>query len=72
MEIISQCDKCVFYSRNETCFAFMDGIPDAIRHNEVDHSKEFPGDNGIRFELIPGEQYTFQSFDEADLKKAGQ
>ncbi len=34
------------------CAAFPQGIPAAIARDEFDHSAPYPGDNGIRFELI--------------------
>ncbi len=32
------------------CLAFPDGIPEAIVTGQVDHSKPYPNDRGIRFE----------------------
>ncbi|MCP5510235.1 MAG: hypothetical protein H7A24_00005 [Leptospiraceae bacterium] len=32
------------------CDAYPNGIPFEIWTNKVDHSKPYPGDNGIRFE----------------------
>jgi hypothetical protein len=33
------------------CKAFPDGIPDAIRDQDHDHRKPYPGDNGFRYEV---------------------
>jgi len=35
------------------CEAFPDGIPDEIAYGDVDHTKPYPGDHGIRFEHEP-------------------
>ena len=32
------------------CDAFPDGIPDAIWRGDNNHTKPYPGDNGIQFE----------------------
>ncbi len=60
-----QCYACAHYTgpwtpdkeRNErhVCKAFPERIPGEILRNEVDHRKPFTGDNGITFELRPGE-----------------
>ena len=39
----------------KTCDAFPDKIPDQIWLGENDHTKPYPGDNGIRFEPIATE-----------------
>jgi len=36
------------------CDAFPDGIPAEIWENEVLHLSDYPGDDGVRFEAIPG------------------
>lgn len=38
------------YKFHNTCAAFPDGIPDEIWRGDNDHTKPYPGDNGIRFE----------------------
>ena len=54
------CDNCKHYWGiifnlesgfcTEICSAFPNGIPDEIYRHYADHSKPFPGDNGIQFE----------------------
>ncbi len=34
------------------CKAFLLGIPEEILIGEVDHTKPYPGDNGIQFEEV--------------------
>lgn len=46
-----------------SCTAFPDRIPDAILDG-YDHRKPFPGDNGIRFVLEPGEERRLELYDE--------
>lgn len=38
-----------------TCTAFPDGIPNPLLVEGFDHRGEYPGDNGVRFEIRPGE-----------------
>lgn len=45
-----QCFRCSNYTGAKECEAFPDGIPQEIYSGLFDHSKEFVGDNGIRFE----------------------
>jgi len=46
-----KCWKCTHYLGNGKCKAFPsgDGIPIEIMYRGFDHTKEYPGDNGIRF-----------------------
>jgi len=46
---ISQCIFCI-QKDGINCKAFPKGIPDKILSNEVDHTKPYKGDNGVRFE----------------------
>lgn len=49
---IPQCYECRHYTRDYTCTAYRQTIPDDILDNIHDHCKPFPGDNGIQFEPI--------------------
>jgi hypothetical protein len=42
------------HSNGRTCSAFPTRIPDEILDGEYDHRYPFPGDNGIRFQLLEG------------------
>lgn len=44
------CNICKHYKGQTRCNAFPSGIPDEIYFLGYDHRKEYPGDNGIRFE----------------------
>jgi len=48
------CTNCKNFDEDNygTCKAFPDGIPAIIASNEIDHTKPFKGDGGIRFEPI--------------------
>jgi hypothetical protein len=41
-----QCNNCVFYGHNLTCFAFKKGIPDEILSGEFDHKKKHTHQSG--------------------------
>ena len=45
-----QCLLCKHYTGILTCVAYPEKIPVAILQGEHDHTKPFPGDNGIQFE----------------------
>lgn len=45
----TQCLYCKHYHGFGECDAF-DKIPDEIMTSEFDHTKPYPGDNGIQFE----------------------
>ena len=50
-----QCIDCRHFDREKlVCKAFPQRIPDPIFNNEVPHDVPYPGDNGIRFEPLPG------------------
>jgi hypothetical protein len=44
------CMDCKHHKGDLTCKAFPDGIPEEIIMGNSDHSKPFPGDNGVQFE----------------------
>lgn len=50
---ISQCASCINWAGDGICLAFPNGVPEVILDNEHDHTKPFPGDHGILFELTP-------------------
>ena len=59
---IVQCASCQHFHRDRRdgtfCDAFPDGdgIPQAIIIGDHDHREPYPGDHGIRFEPIEGEE----------------
>jgi hypothetical protein len=48
----TQCLNCKHYTMLMTCDAYPKKIPIKIVTGEHDHTKPFPGDNGIRFEPV--------------------
>jgi hypothetical protein len=50
------CSLCVYFDDSkisaQRCKAFPNGIPDEIWLGDDDHTKPYPGDNGIRFERV--------------------
>ena len=38
--------------QQHTCNAFTEGIPEEIWTNRHDHHNPYPGDNGVRFEIL--------------------
>jgi hypothetical protein len=47
-----QCIICAHFRFSGGCDAFPDGIPEAILTSEHDHTEPYPGDNGVRFEVL--------------------
>lgn len=55
----AQCNKCIHRNayrlnlKSVHCDAFLNSeIPDEIISNKFDHTKPYPGDNGILFEAV--------------------
>jgi hypothetical protein len=48
-----QCATCKHAKPDLACKAFPDGIPAAILTGAFDHTEEYPGDGGIRYEPRP-------------------
>jgi len=63
--IDGQCERCrhLFSRPFFACSAFPDGVPGEMIAGTLfgelphDHRQPFPGDNGIRFELLPGKRH---------------
>lgn len=48
--ICMECKHLLHDEHKWACKAFPDGIPKEIIDSEVDHTRPYPGDHGIRFE----------------------
>jgi hypothetical protein len=54
------CKACRHLDRDQErhlCDAFPEGIPEEIWTNRFDHHDPYPGDRGIRFELMAVEEH---------------
>lgn len=56
MELKPMCLACRHLdrenSRTHSCNAFKEGIPEEIWTNRFDHHNPYPGDDGVRFEIM--------------------
>jgi len=66
----TQCSLCRHANRrldgmlDRTCDAFAAGISREIFSSTIDHRQPFPGDNGIRFEPLPGKRHPLDAIQE--------
>ncbi|HEX8339702.1 MAG TPA: hypothetical protein VF624_02215 [Tepidisphaeraceae bacterium] len=53
-----QCSVCRHLNGRRRCSAFPAGIPDAIIASRHDHRQPYAGDQGVRFEALPGKRHS--------------
>ena len=58
MSVFPSCAMCARYKGDVNCEAYPERIPNAIYKQGFDHSKPYPGDNGIRFKQVQFKQTT--------------
>jgi hypothetical protein len=61
-----QCAECRHATGGAKCVAFPEGIPVEIIDERHDHRQPYPGDNGIRFEPLPGRRHPLDVVEDAD------
>ena len=47
-----QCNRCINTTHFGNCKAYPVGIPKDIYYDDFEHTKPYPGDNGIQFEAF--------------------
>ena len=50
-----QCLNCARFWLSGGCEAFPSGIPEEILRGEFDHTRPYPGDNGLRYVPLKAE-----------------